>query len=70
MRQTQALSKLSVVTGKNEASTFKQWKLRSEQLALVRRAMAPIGGRKTKMLMRDSFKGWLQLVQDIVRFRV
>jgi len=62
--QSKALSKLSIVAGKNEASTFKEWKQRSAELALVRRAMAPFGGRKTKALVRDTFRAWKEFVRD------
>lgn len=65
-QQAKALSKLGTVSGMNEKGTFKQWKDKAEQLALVKRAMAPLGGKRTKGLAREYFQLWHQVVQDTI----
>jgi len=63
-KQAQALMKAGVLTGRNEARSFRQWQHKIEQLALVRRAMAPLGGRRDKGLKRDVFRAWREAIAE------
>ena len=56
--QAQALVKSGLVSGRHEAKGFRQWKQKMEQLAFVRRVMAPLGGRRDKAIVRDAFNSW------------
>lgn len=69
LQQTKALSHLSTITGKNEVSSFQQWRQRSDELAKVRHAMAPFAGRKDKMLVKELFRAWRQEVADDIQDR-
>eukprot|EP00291_Cryptomonas_curvata_P026806 CAMPEP_0172168654 /NCGR_PEP_ID=MMETSP1050-20130122/10268_1 /TAXON_ID=233186 /ORGANISM="Cryptomonas curvata, Strain CCAP979/52" /LENGTH=334 /DNA_ID=CAMNT_0012839621 /DNA_START=320 /DNA_END=1321 /DNA_ORIENTATION=- len=62
--QAQALIKSGLVSGRQEARGLRQWKEKIEQLAFVRRVMAPIGGRRLKAALRDIFVAWRERVAD------
>jgi hypothetical protein len=62
--QAQALIKSGLIKGRQEARGLRQWKEKMEQLAFVRRVMAPIGGRRLKAALRDTFVAWRDHVAD------
>ena len=53
-----------MVTGRTEAKAVRQWKEKAEQFGFVRRAMAPLGGRRDKQILRDYMKMWKEFVED------
>ena len=53
-----------MVTGRTEAKAVRQWKEKAEQLGFVRRAMAPLGGRRDKQILRDYMNMWKEFVED------
>mmetsp|Transcript_35052 Transcript_35052/g.109532 ORF Transcript_35052/g.109532 Transcript_35052/m.109532 type:complete len:596 (-) Transcript_35052:477-2264(-) len=61
-KQATALLKAGLIEGRQEAKGFRQWKEKSEQLSFVRRALAPLGGRRDKAIRRDAFRGWHEVV--------
>ena len=65
-KQAKALVKSGMVAGRQEAKGFRQWKEKAEQLAFVRRAMAPWqpGGRRDKQIQRDYFKMWREYIEE------
>ena len=64
-----ALIKSGMVSGRMEAKGFRQWKEKAEQLSFVRRAMAPLGGRRDKQIMRDILNLWKEFVHESLRER-
>ena len=68
--QAQALIKSGLVSGRHEAKGFRQWKEKIEQLAFVRRVMAPLGGRRSKAVVRDTFLAWRVAAADAVAERM
>ena len=61
-KQATALLKAGLIEGRKEAKGFRQWKEKSEQLSFVRRALAPLGGRRDKAIRRDAFRGWHEVI--------
>eukprot|EP00960_Hanusia_phi_P038624 753522-Hanusia_phi.AAC.1 len=61
-KQATALLKAGLIEGRQEAKGFRQWKEKSEQLAFVRRALAPLGGRRDKAIWRDAFRAWHEVI--------
>lgn len=63
--QAQALSKLTASgLGRADAKSFKLWQEKAKQLSMVKRAMAPLGGRRDKGLRRDIFNAWKGAVAE------
>jgi len=50
--------------GKGVTKSFREWQQKVETLAMVRRAMAPLGGRRDKAFKKDIFNMWKEAVDD------
>jgi hypothetical protein len=55
-----------MVSGRMEAKSFRQWQQKADELAFIRKAMAPLGGRRDKQIVREYFKEWKAFIESVL----